>query len=121
MTKRMIIASMLTAAVTAAFADTNKTVTISGSPTAKQDVTGLSFDGDSATLTFSDGTTQTVADMETLCIEFDYSTTDNIANTTKNAPAKGGVYALDGQYKGTTTAGLKKGVYIVDGKKTIVK
>lgn len=121
MTKRLIIASMLAASVTAALADATLTVTVSGSPNAKQDVTALSFDGDSVTLSFGDGTTQVVDDMETLCIELTYSSTDNIANATKDTPAKGGVYTLDGQYKGATTAGLKKGVYIVDGKKTIVK
>lgn len=33
----------------------------------------------------------------------------------------GKVYTIDGQYIGTTTAGLKKGIYIVDNKKVVVK
>lgn len=121
MTKRLLIVLMLAASVTAALADTSKTVTISGSQNAKQDVIALSFDGDNVTLAFGNGTTQTVDDMETLSIELSYNSTDNISVPAKNAAAKGGIYTLDGQYKGTTTAGLKKGVYIVDGRKTIVK
>lgn len=31
------------------------------------------------------------------------------------------VYSIDGQYIGTTTAGLKKGIYIVGNKKVVVK
>ena len=31
------------------------------------------------------------------------------------------VYSIDGQYIGTTTAGLKKGIYIVGSKKVVVK
>lgn len=33
----------------------------------------------------------------------------------------GKVYTIDGQYIGTTTAGLKKGIYIVGNKKVVVK
>lgn len=103
-----------------AVADNKQTLTIDGS-TVDKVVTQITFDGDNAVLTYSDNSTQS-ADMELVALAFEYDGTSGIsAVETEETTVTGKVYNLNGQMVGTTTAGLSKGVYIVDGKKMIVK
>ncbi len=39
----------------------------------------------------------------------------------ENRTARRGVYNMQGQYMGDSTHGLSTGIYIVDGKKTVVR
>lgn len=102
-----------------AVADNRQTLTINGR-TVDKVVTQITFEGDNAVLTYSDNSTQ-MEDMELVSLAFEYDATGISAVEAKEQAVTGKVYNLNGQMVGTTTAGLSKGVYIVDGKKMIVK
>ncbi len=103
-----------------AMADNKQTLTIDGNVVNKV-VTQITFDGDNAVLTYSDNSTQS-ADMELVALAFEYGEGTGIAAVeTAEKTVDGKVYNLNGQMVGTSTAGLSKGVYIVDGKKMIIK
>ena len=112
----LLLAGML---ATNTFADNQQTVKIDGS-TVNKTVTEMTFDGDDVTLSYSDGT-QDVSDMSLVSLSFSYTTTGiNQVETVKKA-LQGKVYNLNGQLVGTSTDGLAKGVYIMNGKKVIIK
>ncbi len=102
-------------------ADTKQTVTISGVEST-QTVTQITFDGDNVTLTFSDNTTQT-EDMADVSIALEYSTSTGISEVLQTELADGDnrVYNLKGQLVGNSLEGLRKGIYITNGKKVVVK
>ncbi len=113
----MLFALLSTVAV---MADTTQTVFI-GEATVDKFVSQLTFDGDNITLTFADGTTQT-ADMGEVSIDLTYDNKDTgISEINKNDAPTEAVYSLGGQYIGTSTKGLSKGIYVVKGKKLIIK
>lgn len=101
-----------------AMADNKQTITINGSQIA-QTVTQIAFDGDNVILTYSDGSL--TADMSLVKIAFEYGTTGISQVNTAEKALVGKVFNLNGQLVGTSTEGLAKGVYIVNGKKVIVK
>ena len=105
---------------TNAFADNKQTVTIDGSAVGKT-VTEITFDGDNVILKYSDNSSQT-EDMSLVKLAFTYdaSTGINQVETAKKA-LEGKVFNLNGQLVGTSTEGLAKGIYIVNGKKVIIK
>jgi len=84
-----------------------------------KEVTKITFEGDNAVLTFADNTQQT-ADMESVVINFSYNPT-GIGRVNDNAVKDQKVYNLTGMHVKNTTDGLKKGVYVVDGKKKMIK
>ncbi len=102
-------------------AETKQTVTING-VTSELAVTTITFDGDNVTLTFSDNTTQT-EDMADVSIALEYSTSDGITEVLQTELAEGDqrVYNLKGQLVGNSLEGLRKGIYITNGKKVVVK
>lgn len=103
-----------------AFAENKQTVTIDGQAVGKT-VKEITFDGDNVILSYSDNTSDT-KDMSLVSLAFTYDGTTGIdqVETTKKA-LQGKVFNLNGQYVGTSTDGLAKGVYIVNGKKVIIK
>lgn len=105
----------------AARADNSQTLTINGQ-TVNKVVTKITFNGDNVTLAYSDNSSQT-EEMSLVAIDFSYTTTGisavNKPDNENNIDAK--VYNLNGQYVSDTTVGLPKGVYIVKGKKFIIK
>lgn len=103
-----------------AFAENKQTVTIGGQAVGKT-VKEITFDGDNVILSYSDNTSDT-KDMSLVSLAFTYDGTTGIdqVETTKKA-LQGKVFNLNGQYVGTSTEGLAKGVYIVNGKKVIIK
>ena len=113
----LLLAGLL---ATNAFAENKQTVTIDGSAVGKT-VKEITFDGDNVILSYSDNTSDT-KDMSLVSLAFTYDSTTGIdqVETTKKA-LQGKVFNLNGQYVGTSTAGLAKGVYIVNGKKVIIK
>ena len=104
-----------------AFAENKQTVTIDGQAVGKT-VKEITFDGDNVILSYSDNTSYTTKDMSLVSLAFTYDSTTGIdqVETTKKA-LQGKVFNLNGQYVGTSTEGLAKGVYIVNGKKVIIK
>lgn len=104
-----------------AMADTQQTVTVNGTQI-DGFVTELTFNGGNVTMTFEDGELRT-EDMSLINIVLNYkdqSTGITGIDTDEKSTVKR-VYTISGQYVGTSTNGLPKGVYIVNGKKTIVK
>lgn len=104
-----------------AMADTQQTVTVNGTQI-DGFVTELTFNGGNVTMTFEDGEFRT-EDMSLVNIVLNYkdqSTGITGIDTDEESTVKR-VYTINGQYVGTSTNGLPKGVYIVNGKKTIVK
>lgn len=83
-------------------------------------VTAITVSGDSATLAFSDGTTMT-ADIGEVNIKLSYEGTLGIDKIKAGAEVRKGVYTLDGKFVGDSPKGLRRGAYIVNGKKVIIK
>lgn len=81
----------------------------------------ITFDGDNVILHYKDGTTADLTkDMATIVIDLGDASGINTVRQIESLKNKG-VYNLQGQYLGQGVEGLKKGLYIVDGKKVIIK
>ena len=104
-----------------AVADDVQTVTIGDAPVDKT-VRQITFSGDDITLLFSDNSTQTADMDDEVKITFKLSTTNlesiNAQLSTFNSQR---VYDLRGRYMGESLDGLRAGVYIVNGKKVVIK
>lgn len=100
-------------------ADTRQTVTVEGVNVDKS-IAALNFDGDNVTMTFSDGESRTT-DMENLSVSICYGVTDNIGTAKTNSEDKNAIYDIGGRFAGRDADKLKKGVYLRNGKKLIVK
>ena len=113
----LLLAGMLSAAV---FAGSKQTVKIDGQVIDKT-VTEITFDGDNVVLQYSDNTSDN-GDMSLVTLSFSYSTTNGISQVEGIKQAlQGKVYNLQGQCVGSSLQGLSKGVYIINGKKVIIK
>lgn len=120
MKKLITLLAVLATTFCSAMADNTQTVVVDGTTVGKN-VTRLTFSGDNVVMTFADNSTQT-ADMSLVSISFTYSPAtaiDGIEQENKNIVKK--VYNLNGQYVGNTTEGLAKGLYIVNGKKMVIR
>jgi len=104
-----------------AAADTEQTVTVNGEAI-DGFITELTFNGDQVTMKFEDGSTR-IEDMSLVSIALTYSETSTGITEieTDDQSTVKRVYTISGQYVGTSTKGLPQGIYIVNGKKTIVK
>ncbi|MDO4160365.1 MAG: subtilase [Prevotellaceae bacterium] len=123
MKRKMLCLSLLMAlSGGSVFADTEQTVTIDGS-VIDNFVVNLTFNGNAVTLDYSDGSSQTVDDMSTVGISLTYDSSSGITNVNAedNVNVDNRVYTLAGQFVGTSVQELPKGIYIVGGKKYIVK
>ena len=80
----------------------------------------VTFDGDNVILHFKDGSTTQTKDMETIVIDMSNATAIETVRQVEALKGKG-VYNLRGQYVGQGVEGLQKGLYIIDGKKVIIK
>ena len=118
--KKLIVMSCMLCLTLAAMADGGK---IDGSTIKK-----ITFNGDQVTIVFNDGTETLVADMAEVIIDF--STATSVEERTailKKTGLKGKeVYDLKGQVvvNGSNLmvkGQLKKGIYIIDGKKVTIK
>ena len=102
------------------YAETEQTVIINGTEIDKF-VSNLTFNGNNVTLQFDDNTSLT-EDMSKVSISLSYENTTGITNiTSMDNSGKSKVYNLNGQYMGKDTNALNKGVYIINGKKTVIK
>ena len=112
----LLLAGMLSTAV---FAGSKQTVKIDGQLIEKT-VSEITFDGDNVVLQYADNTSD-IEDMSLVTLSFTYQTTgiSQVENIKK--ALRGKVYNLQGQYVGSSLQGLSKGVYIINGKKVIIK
>ncbi len=102
------------------YAETEQTVIINGTEIDKF-VSNLTFNGNNVTLQFDDNTSLT-EDMSKVSISLSYENTTGITNITSiDNSGKSKVYNLNGQYMGKDANALNKGVYIINGKKTVIK
>lgn len=120
MNRFYILLACLPLCATAAVADTEETVTIDGSVVGKF-ANRITFDGDNVTLTYDDGTTQT-ADMAAVSISLTYDSGETgISETVARPEAPARIYTLGGQNAGSSTERLAKGIYIMNGKKIVIR
>lgn len=89
-------------------------------------ISEISFNGDDVIILFTDGTSQTfdMGDTENP-ITIDFSNVLGMAERLQMTQALGlegkQVYDLKGNKVGKSAAALKKGVYVIKGKKVIIK
>lgn len=112
----LLLAAMLS---TATFAGSKQTVKIDGLLIEKT-VSEITFDGDNVVLQYADNTSDQ-ADMSLVTLSFTYQTTGISQIEGIKQALQGKVYNLQGQYVGSSLQGLSKGVYIINGKKVIIK
>lgn len=112
----LLLAGMLSTAV---FAGSKQTVTIDGQVIEKT-ISEITFDGDNVVLQYSDNTSDQ-ADMSLVTLSFSYTTTGISQVEGIKKALQGKVYNLQGQFVGSSLQGLSKGVYIINGKKVIIK
>lgn len=118
---RLILVIILSACWIGSWAKGEQTITINGLTIGKS-AKKITFSGEKAMIVYADGSKQT-ENMRLIQLSFTYSTNGGIKKieTTGQKLVDNRVYNLNGQYVGTTLNGLSKGVYIVNGKKVVVK
>lgn len=112
----LLLAGMLSTAV---FAGSKQMVKIDGRVIEKT-VSEITFDGDNVVLQYSDNTSDQ-ADMSLVTLSFTYQTTGISQVEGIKQALQGKVYNLQGQCVGSSLQGLSKGVYMINGKKVIIK
>lgn len=112
----LLLAGMLSTAV---FAGNKQTVTIGGQVIEKT-ISEITFDGDNVVLHYADNSSDQ-ADMSLVTLSFSYTTTGISQVEGIKKALQGKVYNLQGQFVGPSLQGLSKGVYIINGKKVIIK
>ena len=112
----LLLAGLLSTAV---FAGSKQTVKIDGQLIEKT-VSEIIFDGDNVVLQYADNTSDQ-ADMSLVTLSFTYQTTGISQVEDIKKALRGKVYNLQGQYVGSSLQGLSKGVYMINGKKVIIK
>lgn len=113
----LLLAGMFASVV---FANNKQTVKIDGVVSDKT-VTEITFDGDNVTLDYADNSSET-KDMSLVSFSFSYDSTTGINKIEEvKKSLQGKVFNLNGQLVGNSLEGLSKGIYIVNGKKVIIK
>lgn len=112
----LLLAGMLSTAV---FAGNKQTVKIDGQVIEKT-ISEITFDGDNVVLHYADNSSDQ-ADMSQVTLSFSYTTTGISQVEDIKKALQGKVYNLQGQCVGSSLQGLSKGVYIINGKKVIIK
>lgn len=102
-------------------AGNKQSITVNGT-TIDKVVKTISFEGDNVVLTYTDGSSDK-EDMElvTLAFAYDSSSTGISQLTAAKGEKAQQVYTLDGVAVGKNLQGLRPGIYIVKGKKILIK
>ncbi|EFV03642.1 hypothetical protein [Segatella salivae] len=118
---RLILVIILSVCWVGSWAKGEQTITINGLTIGKS-AKKITFSGEKAMIVYADGSKQT-ENMGLIQFSFTYSTNGGIKKieTAGQKLVDTRVYNINGQYVGTTLNGLSKGVYIVNGKKVVVK
>jgi hypothetical protein len=113
--KKLFLLGMLCLSV-AAMADDVQKIDVSK-------VSKITFEGDNVVITYNNGTATTTADMATVVLDFSSATgiEERVVLLEKEGLEGKAVYNLNGQQVGNSAVRLAKGVYIINGKKVIVK
>lgn len=116
MKKKLLYVSCMLLAVTNVAADNVQKIDASR-------VKQITFSGTNVTIKYNDGTADLTTDMEAVTIDFSKVTSveERIAISKKEGLEGKPVYNLNGQLVGNSVARLSKGIYIIDGKKVIIK
>ena len=81
----------------------------------------VKIDGVNVTLNYADNSSET-KDMSLVSLSFSYDSTTGINKIEEvKKSLQGKVFNLNGQLVGNSLEGLSKGIYIVNGKKVIIK
>ena len=116
--KKILWTGSLLLLCTVAFAGNEPKTTLDGSKIQK-----ITFDGDKMNVKYNDGTADAVFDLADVIITFSNATSiqERVA-IARNAGLEGKkIYTLKGVYMGKSVANLQPGLYIVDGKKILIK
>lgn len=86
-------------------------------------VSKITFDGDNVIVHYNDGTSDTSFDMAAIVISFENAAgiEERMAIVEKEGLAGKPVYNIQGQLVGNDASNLSKGLYIINGKKVIIK
>ena len=118
MKKYLILLACLLSTVV--YADNKQSIKVDGQVIDKT-ITEITFDDDNVTLRYADNSSDTM-DMSLVSLSFTYGTSAGIHQVEQLKEAlQGKVFNLNGQLVGNSVEGLSKGVYIVNGKKVIIK
>lgn len=120
--KQLLILAVGALTSLSASADINEELTINGQPVEKF-VTQIAFEGDNVVLTFDDQSQQK-EDMATVVINLSYGDADPTAvNSVKGEreEVETTLYNLAGQRINSNGSPLPKGIYIMNGKKLMIK
>lgn len=123
MIRKLVFLAFAAMTMVNAWADNRQTVTING-VAQSQSVKRITFSGDDAVVLFADNSQQTV-DLSTVKISFVYddvpNRVDRVETPADAVKEQKGVYNLNGQFMGHRSDNLPKGVYIINGRKEVVK
>ena len=114
--KNMMLMSCLLLSVMSATADNIQKIDASK-------VSNITFNGDNVTIQYNDGTPDATFDMATVTIDFSTTTSieERMAITKKEGLEGKTIYNMKGQVVGNSAARLSKGIYIIEGKKVVIK
>lgn len=116
--KKIVLATLLSALVLPAWSNAKTEITVGGSVQMRE-LLSMEFDGDNVVLTYTDGQIQKV-DMSTVSVKFLYDETA-LENITIDGVGSGLIYNLNGQCMGTNQEDLPHGIYIINGKKVVIR
>lgn len=116
--KKVILATLLSVWALPAWCDSKAEVTVGGTVQVHE-LARMEFDGDNVLLTYTDGQSQTV-DMSTVSVRFLYE--ESALDVIRVDKADSGmIYNLNGQCMGTEREDLPHGIYIINGKKVVIR
>lgn len=85
-------------------------------------VSKITFSGDNVTIKYKDGTPDLTVDMETVTLDFSNVTAiERVAIAKKKGLEGKAIYNMKGQLVGNSVANLSQGIYIINGKKVVIK
>lgn len=116
--KKIVLATLLSALVLPAWSNAKTEITVGGSVQMRE-LVSMEFDGDNVVLTYTDGQIQKV-DMSTVSVKFLYDETA-LENITIDGVGSVLIYNLNGQCMGTNQEDLPHGIYIINGKKVVIR